>query len=630
MKEEQYHYESDALDSNISQGNSKRAKSIVLDIVSLTLKAGDTKQIHAFVLPDNAYYDEVTWDISNSNIAIVYKGLVTGLSSGTAMIRASIYGGAIYTICQVTVIEPDCSIALSPDELALEVGEEFQLIIDVMPMDVSVKKMKWTSSNPEVVTVSNGMVKALSLGSAGITAITIDNSNMAVCHINVMESGRCGPNLVWRRNVSGILTISGTGNMDDFDFNDSVWGTNLKRVVIEWGVSSIGSYAFNDCNQLTSITIPSTVNHIGNKAFNGCAGLQTIGPIGTGSNIKLGQMNKIDDFYGCTSLIKVILPDSVKTLGSEAFCSCTNLTNIYIPESVTSIGDYSFYNCLKLSEITIPNSVTNIGYKAFSYCESLTNIIIPDNVVNIGEKAFEGCSKLKSITIPKSLTSISDDLFIKCNDLRDVYYLDSVEVWEKKNAFEFNDKVTIHFMDGSFPFTDVPADAWYYNVVKECYEKGLISGTSATTFSPMEPMTRAMVVMVLWEIEGRPSVTDIDSFRDVSSDQTYAIPVCWAVKCRIVHGYGDGTFKPNAPVTREQLCVIVSNYSQYKGIYKAGTKNLDTYLDSSQISLWAMSGMKWAVSNGIINGNTAGYLNPKKSATRAEGAAMLLRMKNRL
>ena len=178
-----------------------------------------------------------------------------------------------------------------------------------------------------------------------------------------------------------------------------------------------------------------------------------------------------------------------------------------------------------------------------------------------------------------------------------------------------------------FPFNDVTEDAWYYDTVKECYEIGLINGTSESTFSPMQEMTRAMVVTILWRMEGSPTVVSDGSFKDVSSKQWYASSISWAKLTGVVHGYGDGTFKPDQPVTREQLAAILANYANYKGVYTSGMKKLNTYPDGSQVSAWAQGGMKWAVSNGIVSGNGEGYLRPKKTASRAEGATMLLRMK---
>ena len=178
------------------------------------------------------------------------------------------------------------------------------------------------------------------------------------------------------------------------------------------------------------------------------------------------------------------------------------------------------------------------------------------------------------------------------------------------------------------PFSDVPQDAWYFSTAMECYETGLINGTSSTTFSPMQEMTRAMVVTILWRMEGQPKVDFNNKFSDVSSKQWYATSISWAEKVGVVHGYGDGTFKPDAAVTREQVAVMLANYATYKGVYVPGTKKLNTYPDGSQVSTWAQAGMKWALTNGIVSGNGEGYLRPKKSATRAEGAAMLLRMKN--
>ena len=494
--------------------------------------------------------------------------------------------------------------------------------------------------------------------------------------VTYASSGKCGDDLTWTLDNNGLLIISGTGPMYNLinPENDN-WGTNIKNVIINYGATNIRGGAFEECRSLASVSIPKSVITIDPDAFYSCTSL---------SNITIP--NSVTDiyssaFYGCTSLSNITIPNSVISIGKHAFSKCTSLTSVTIPESVTSIEQYAFSDCTgltriiipssvtefgssvfegctgiktagpigsgsnyefgwtdtipayafeycaDLTSITFPDSVTYIGNRAFYNCTSLTSITIPDTVIDIGYSAFAYCTGLTSITIPDSVESIGSNAFWRCSGLTDVYYMGTEEEWNEKNLYYFSDTVTIHFVT-PFPFTDVSEDAWYYNVAKECYETGLINGTSATTFSPMQEMTRAMVVTILWRMDGQPSTAFNNKFKDVSSRQWYATSISWAVNNGVVNGYGDGTFKPDAAVTREQVAVMLANYATYKGVYVAGTKKLNTYPDGSQVSKWAQSGMKWALSNGIISGNGEGYLRPKKSATRAEGAAMLLRMKN--
>ena len=161
---------------------------------------------------------------------------------------------------------------------------------------------------------------------------------------------------------------------------------------VTYDVTSIGWYAFINCSDLTSVTIPNSVTSIGQYAFYGCSGL---------TSIKVEAGNTVyDSRDNCNAIIK--------TETNELFSGCKNTV---IPNSVKSIGWNAFYGCSGLTSITIPNSVTSIGDDAFEGCSGLTSITIPNSVTSIGSRAFEGCNGLTSITIPNSVTSIGYDAF---------------------------------------------------------------------------------------------------------------------------------------------------------------------------------------------------------------------------
>ncbi len=269
------------------------------------------------------------------------------------------------------------------------------------------------------------------------------------------ESGWCGENVTYTfESSTGTLTIQGSGAMKDY-YNgpDALisehapwysYCSNIKTVIIEEGVTSIGRYAFYNCSvtsvtipnsvtviggaafyycsDLTSVTIPNSVTNIGGWAFRDCSGLTSV--IIPNSVTSIGS----SAFEGCSGLTYVTIGNSVTSIGQSAFSGCSSLTSITIPNSVKIIEKNTFYSCKGLTSVTIPNSVTSIGTEAFSRCSGLSFITIGNSVTSIGGSAFEGCSGLTSITIPNSVTSIGYDAFFGCSGLKKVIVPD-IAVW---------------------------------------------------------------------------------------------------------------------------------------------------------------------------------------------------------
>lgn len=242
----------------------------------------------------------------------------------------------------------------------------------------------------------------------------------------------------------GLLTIKS----DDYyksDYKEYTGLTDVKRVKIESGVTTIGSKSFDGCRNLSSIEIPDTVTSIGESAFEDCEGLTSI--------VFPDTLQTIEGFAfaGCTSLQSIYIPKSVSKIGNLAFSKCSGLEAIevdennpcffsadgvlfdkdqnilykyppaksdnsyVIPDSVQYIDDHAFCVCPHLSNVTIPEGTISIGDRAFSSCKVLTSINLPTSLTYIGVWAFSACSKVNTLTIPSTVTSVDHSAFNKWN-----------------------------------------------------------------------------------------------------------------------------------------------------------------------------------------------------------------------
>jgi hypothetical protein len=205
--------------------------------------------------------------------------------------------------------------------------------------------------------------------------------------------------------------------------------SGLTSVEIPNSVTNISGYAFQSCSSLTSITIGNSVTNIGAQAFNACPVLSSvhISDLAAWCNISFVDANAANPLYYAQHLYlngeevkDLVIPNSVTSIGKYAFQGCSGLTSVTIPNSVTSINQSAFASCSSLTSVTIPNSVTNIYTSAFRNCSGLTSVTIPNSVTSIGSSVFYNCSSLTSVTIPNSVTSIGGSAFYNCSSLTSV------------------------------------------------------------------------------------------------------------------------------------------------------------------------------------------------------------------
>ena len=201
----------------------------------------------------------------------------------------------------------------------------------------------------------------------------------------------------------------------------------VKNVILGNSVVSIGTYAFYNCSNLTSIHIPESVTSIGDYALR-----------------------------SCKSLSSIYIPEGVTSIGNYAFYYCTSLTSVYIPKGVTSIGERVFAYCTSLTSVYIPEGVTSIGERVFEQCSSLTSVYIPEGVTSIGRYAFNYCTSLTSVNIPEGVTSIGEAMFMKCSSLTSISSLNTTAPTLDINVFaSLPTNGTLHIKPGATGY-----DAW--------------------------------------------------------------------------------------------------------------------------------------------------------------------------
>nr|MCR5120670.1 leucine-rich repeat protein [Lachnospiraceae bacterium] len=282
-----------------------------------------------------------------------------------------------------------------------------------------------------------------------IGTLQVPGLTLEVHATTVVASGSCGTNVIWELDDAGKLTISGKGEITSTPWLDQGYTDNIETLVIENEVTNIPNQAFQNCKNLTGVTIPGSVKTIGNGAFYNCGMSTVVLPEGVES-IGPGA------FYGCKKLKSISIPKTVTEFIPNAFDSCSALKEINVdgnnkmfrsvdgvvyntgitslirypdgkdiagyefPNTVTDIGEMAFFGCKNLAEITIPANVTSLGYEAFSDCTSLASVTLPAGLSDIGFRVFLGCTALTNITIPGGLGTTGGGTFEDCSALTSV------------------------------------------------------------------------------------------------------------------------------------------------------------------------------------------------------------------
>ena len=307
---------------------------------------------------------------------------------------------------------------LSDENIILETEIEDDLISESMPEEITAEESLLPDSEipeeevPETETAEEMLFPDCCIPDEEEMEIEAGESALVLLESGA-SSGMCGDSLTWTLDPEGTLTISGTGEMADYD-EDTMWSHDgsIKSVIIQDGVISIGKGMFQGCSSLQSVSIPQSVLSIGREAFDSCSAL---------SDVRIpDNVTRIGykAFQYCSCLTEISIPSSVEMIDGYAFYYCTGLTTVSLQASIPYISMYTFGNCTSLKNITIPSTVKEIRMCAFADCTSLQSFIVPSNVERIEKAAFARCTGLVSITIPSSVTTMEGgEIFNGCNNL---------------------------------------------------------------------------------------------------------------------------------------------------------------------------------------------------------------------
>lgn len=618
---------------------------VSLNKTAITLTVGQWETLKETVTPDNATNKDVTWKSDKEEVATVENGKVTAVAPGEATITVTTKDGNKKATCKVTVTVatvPVTGVTLDKQEATLEVGKSLDLKETVQPESATNKNVTWTSSDEKIAKVDNGQVTAVSAGTAEITVITVDGNKTATCNVTVTAAPV---------NVTGVTLDKQTATLKSggsLTLQATVAPTNAINKNVSWSSSDI-KVATVDSNGVVKAVAPgkatiTVTTQDGSKTAQCVVTVESTNVAVTGVSL---------DKTSASLEVKDTL--SLKATIAPANANNQNVTWSSSNEKVATVKD-GVVTAVAPGEATI--TVKTVDGEKTATCKITvkaqtsqpTNPTDPSNPEEPSYQPDITDSDNGTVTVSPSNPQEGDKVTITPKpdqgyEVDDVIVTDKdgheIEVTENADgSFTFEQPegevtITVTFKESKdeptdpadpseLPFGDVKTSDWFYDPVKYVYDKGLMTGTSATEFAPNLTTTRGMIVSILHRLEGGP-VVENDAFSDVSSDDWYGQSVAWAASVGVVNGFEDGTFRPKDPITREQMAAILYNYSQYKGYDVSARADLSKYSDAASVSSWAAEVLSWANAEGLVNGMTKTTLDPQASATRAQVATILMR-----
>lgn len=437
-------------------------------------------------------------------------------------------------------------------------------------------------------------------------------------------SGTIGNGLSWTfDSETGTLVISGNGNLDGiYEYPWTPYANNIRYVILEKGINKVNDYLFCDYSELIKVTIPDTVKSIGSLSFSQCTKLTDL-TIPDSVTYISGSA-----FYGCSSLEEVIIPNGVESIGMNAFMSC-GLTRVSIPASVTNISSNAFYaNDFVEIRVDENNAYYTNDEMGSLLSKDMTQLIqcptgkenvhysIPDSVTWIESKALAGWSGLLSVTIPNSVEAVGSLIFAQCTGLTSVIVPDSITTL---GSYMFSDCTGL----SSVVLPDTVYEIVYgafegCTALKDVYYTGTEEKWNEIYIGmENEALSNATIHFNYVPQEQEPTE---NPFGDVKDSDYFAQPVLWAVEQGITTGTSAGKFSPERACTRGQIVTF---------LWRAAGSPEPTSTDNPFTDISSMDyyykAVLWAVENEITTGTGKGKFSPEKPCTRGQVATFLWR-----
>ena len=558
---------------------------VKLDKTSLTMQETGGDTLTATVEPDNATNKNVNWESSDTSIATVdANGKVTAVKEGSATITATAADGSGKSAsCAVTVTEKSVySISASPATL------NFGSIYDDQAAPAA-----------QMVTITNTGNQPVTL-----TQPTADNYVIGTLSATTLEP-----------NATATFTVQPKAGLSAGTYNESLAISGSNDASAEIALT----FTVNDRPTIPPVTPPSVSEETIDAILDAEPGETVSVALEDGDTTLDAEV--FETLAGQDITLEIALEGGVTwTVNGTDIPADANLSDLDLGVEMDSDGiPVDVVNSITGERGTVQMTFAHDG--DFGFTMTLT---APLGAENSGYWANLYHYKVNGGEADRE-DPLGDDEADKQLSFETAARIDDNgnAALPLSHASQYAIVIDDHSHAGSeLPFTDVRTDDWFYDPVCCVYEMGLMTGVSDTAFAPNTTTTRGMVAAMLHRLEDSPTAENA-GFSDVHDGDWYATAVNWAAGVGIVGGFGDGTFQPNAAITREQMASILYRYAAYKGMDVSARATLDGYID--QPSAWAEDVMQWAVAEGLLTGVSEDRLQPQGPATRAQVAAIFER-----